>query len=302
MMKVKCIFAGVLLLLSTVVGPAFAGFSSIVSFGDSLSDNGQLTLQGEKIAWDNHGFYRYTDSGEPVWVEILADYYGAQLYDFAYGGATTGMDNYRVDLVGTGWSGLTWQVGQSDIQDMVFGDSTTPGLAMADTLFTVWAGGNDFLAGGDAETAVDQLISNLDVLKGLGAQNILVPNLPDIGKTPSFYGTLAAGAASDFTEEFNLKLAQGLQSFANHFSGTVYTMDVYGIFNGVIPESYLWSMMFWDVDGFHPSALGHETIAYAAERAQIIDPIPSSVPVPSAVILMVSGLVGLTGLRRRRIA
>ena len=74
------------LLFAFPVGSHATAFNNLIVFGDSLSDNGNIG--------------RFTDGA--IWVETLAASLGADLYDFAYGGATTGYDNPAANLPITG--------------------------------------------------------------------------------------------------------------------------------------------------------------------------------------------------------
>ena len=77
-----------------------SAYSSIVTFGDSLSDNGTAT--------DGVGFGTWSNGS--VWATYLADsnHLNTTLYDYAYGGALTGLGNVAVGS--TTEYGLNWQV------------------------------------------------------------------------------------------------------------------------------------------------------------------------------------------------
>ena len=66
-------------------------FTSVIVYGDSLSDNGNLyALTGQPPA----PYYNGRFSNGPVAVEYLASTLGVPLSDFAWGGATTGIGNH----------------------------------------------------------------------------------------------------------------------------------------------------------------------------------------------------------------
>lgn len=237
-------------------------FNNLVVFGDSLSDNGNIG--------------RFTDG--PIWVEILAGDLDAALYDFAYGGATTGYDNPAADLPITG---LQWQVDNY--------------LAPTDNaLYTVWAGGNDFLQERSFITAANNIGTALENLYGDGARDILVGNLPDIGATPAFYYGENAAVATYWTLGFNAQLENVLSNFEESYDDAIlYKLDAYGLFSDFVPGSNEWKALFWD-DGFHPSSVGHKLIAENAYTE--VAPVPE----PSTIVLMGLGLVGLAGLGRKK--
>jgi phospholipase/lecithinase/hemolysin len=287
----KRLLTGTVLVLFLVLPFSALGstsFSTIVALGDSLTDNGSVTYGTNTNPVDFHGFDYYTDGA--VWVETLAGAMGSGLWDVAYGGATTGYDN---PAAGTDVTGLQWQV-----------DYAIPsGIEVNDTLFTVWAGANDFFQGGDFSAAAANIGTALDNLATLGATSILVPNLPDLGLTPGFYGGATSALATGWTQAYNQQLAGVLQAFANDNSSVdLYFLDIYSIFtdlildgNGDINPIY-WSELFWDE--VHPTSFGHTIVAAEAYAVLQADPL-TPVPLPAAAWLLGTGLIGLIGIRRK---
>jgi phospholipase/lecithinase/hemolysin len=280
---IKCGFLCISLVL--LITPAAFAFSTIVAYGDSLTDDGH--------SWDLgfwNGIVRKTDGA--LWVETLAGLTGSNLMDTAFAGATTGYDNPAVGIATTG---LQWQI---DTRQPLI----NPMVQMDSTLFTVWAGANDFFDDRDYEPAAENIGLALEKLAGEGVQDILTANLPDIGYTPDYYndvkgpGTMAD--ASAWTIGFNTALEAELADFKNaHADVDVYFLDVFMLFNDYIetdpsgdiiniPE---WEALFWDE--VHPSEIGHNMIAQGAYDA--LNP----VPVPPPVLLLFTGLIGLAGMR-----
>lgn len=242
---------------------AFASaYSHFVGFGDSISDTGNIG--------------RFSDGD--IWLEKLATHFSGSLHGFAYGGATTGYDNPAASLPITG---LQWQV--ETYKPVV------ENLPSADTLVSVWAGGNDFLQSRGFDDAVFNIGSVLEELYEAGSRNFLVPNLPDIGRTPAILGEQMA---SDWTAGFNSGLDRMLQEFrCNHTDITLIPLDIFTLFNQFEVGSDEWASLFW-VDGFHPSSRGHEIIYQAAVAG--IKPVPE----PATMVLFSLGITGLAGMRR----
>ena len=173
--------ASAAVLLAATAFPACASpYSSIVVFGDSLSDNGNLYNATFGLAPSSPPYYNGRFSNGPVSVEQLAAQLNAPLLDFAFGGATTGIGN----IVDGGTQTTPGAFGLPGIAAELAG-ATVPAALLPTSLFIVWGGADDFESGGSPLTAANNIDSIVRSLELEGATNILVPNLPDLGETPS---------------------------------------------------------------------------------------------------------------------
>lgn len=193
-MRFSFILAFVLWLLSN---SALAGYNKLVVFGDSLSDsgNGSFITGGVAPATPTG-----RASNGPVAVELLAarlgidDFKASRLggTNYAVFGATTDTRNvsYLTDTP-TGSSAFPEMEStglQSQFADMVADGPLDPST----TLYLIWGGANDiFLADAmgislpvAANGAVGNLMGLMGNLLGLGAQNILMVGMPDLGLSP----------------------------------------------------------------------------------------------------------------------
>ena len=162
-----------------------SSFSALVVFGDSLSDNGNLY---SLIGYPPAPYYEGRFSNGPVSSEQLAANLGVPLYDFAVGGATSGVGNYVDGGTQTSPGALGLPGMQAELAE------AGPLLAspiVPSSLFEVWGGANDFLTGGSPTVAAANVDAIVAALEADGAQHILVPGLPDLGLTPDFYGVAA---------------------------------------------------------------------------------------------------------------
>ncbi len=279
--------------LITTSSAIASSYSGLVVYGDSLSDNGNL--YGVAAYPPSPPYYQGRFSNGPVAAEQLAAMLGVPLYDFAFGGATTGIGNYVDNGTQTtlGTFGLPGMQGELALSAPIL----TPPLTTT-ALFMVWGGANDFLVNGSISTAVANIDSIIATLQGDGAKYILVPGMPDLGVTPDFYGNAAATA---YAQQFNLLLQASLPpgvTYADTFNlSRLLSTDpgAYGLTDSTDPCLTTTSIcsnpdqyLFWD--GFHPTT--------AADTILAKDFAAAATPEPSSILLIGTGMSGLIVLVR----
>jgi phospholipase/lecithinase/hemolysin len=135
---------GTLVLVSHTL-PTFAAYTQVIAFGDSLSDNGNLYSASYGLV-PTYPYWQGRFSNGEVGVEYLASELGVPLTNYAYGGATSGTNNYV--SIAYGFSGLP------GVSQEVSGYVSSLGGGTADNqaLFVLWAGANDFFTYGDYQS------------------------------------------------------------------------------------------------------------------------------------------------------
>jgi outer membrane lipase/esterase len=300
-------------------------YSALYVFGDSLSDSGNnraaLGFNGPNptsatfvpsLPYAPSNTY----SNGATWVTPFAAGLGLSAinsapslvgggHNYAYGGATTSTTTPPALFPPS----LQLQVGQ-------FLGSSPSGVSSS--LFVLAGGGNDAralasIAGGPTPTDVlnaatlyaSTTLQMVNQLKAAGAQNIIVWNVPDLGKTPAAGSGVGAGAAgaTQIASTFNSFLSGALAG-----SG-VTIFDTFGTIQNVVanPGAYGFgnvtqacgfagngcsasNALFWD--GIHPTAFAQNFIANQM--------LAVAVPEPATYALFALGVAGLGAVVRRR--
>jgi outer membrane lipase/esterase len=264
---------------------AQATFSTVVVFGDSLSDTGNVAhvtqnAFGVRYPGDNPllGFDytdgRFTDGKDTqpaavsyfgVWAEQLAAAFPSKLVlknsldggtDYAFGDATT---QDGTTTLGATIGGQTVGITIENMGQQVTDYLATNPKPNAQTLYVLWGGANDLYADDSAAgvtAAVQREIALMQRLINAGATNFMVPNLPPLGGVPSYAGGSSSAALNAASASFAAQLAQGLASLkisaaAQSINLNLYPVDIFSLFAQVAGN---------------PTALGFGTIGAAAQN------------------------------------
>jgi outer membrane lipase/esterase len=272
-----------LAVLSLTSAASAQQYGRVVTFGDSLSDNGNLfATTGNPPAPYNRRF-----TNDRVWTEYL--------FGNATGFTTTGPANVNSGNVNFAFGGALSN-GAANLNGPIPGTPTQIGAFAAlggrfaaNDVVTLWAGANNLLqapAGGEAAAAVGaatDVANQTRQLAGLGARNIVVMNLPALGSTPLNFGQPQAAGATQVSSLFNSTLATGLTAAAAANPGTnIISVPVDQVFAAILAAPGAFnlanvtqqciqvlacvgnppargSFLFWD--GVHPTSTGHQIIS-----------------------------------------
>jgi phospholipase/lecithinase/hemolysin len=295
-----------------------AAYSSVISFGDSLSDPGNASIAtlgavpGPGYATRSVplvpfpvGYYTNPQSGSGpsgLWIDQLSSMLGvADPQPFL---ARLGGTNYSIGSATTssGVPNMNMEVG-------LF--LTANPSAPSNALYTLWGGGDDIFQGLSPTAAADTIATEILTLHAAGANNFLWLDLPGLGKTPGLSGNpltaaLANAASAAFDAEWASRLSF-LQALGIHVTG----LDVNALFNSILanPAAYGFtnvtaacnatpgcnpnSFLYWDLE--HPTTYADSLVASAAFNA--LNPTPEP---PSVVLLGLGCLFTMTaGFTRR---
>jgi phospholipase/lecithinase/hemolysin len=185
---------------------AFAGslgVDKIYSFGDSLTDTGNFFNITNGNFPPNGYYFQGRFSNGRVWNEKLEKQLGiakkSQNYyqpmgqnltsldrglNFAVGGSKTGLGhlNPDVDCTVTNIRCLGLQAQIDDYKNLLNGGQADP-----NALYVIWSASNDYFAAGNFPNPLET-VSNIATaaieLAALGAKNIAIANLPNLGDIP----------------------------------------------------------------------------------------------------------------------
>jgi outer membrane lipase/esterase len=313
-------------------------YSSFFVFGDSLSDNGNVAAASAAVLPPGVTFPpppyfdgRFTNG--PVWNErFLEDFAPGQSANFAFGGARA-----VTDAVDDG-------VPDASAQVAAFA-AALPLLTLGDrTLASVFYGANDMFdavaaaaaapspaaaqaaIGARVTATLTSIATNVQALAGLGVDEFVLWNLPDIGATPRLrdLGMLAQGTGSVVTLAYNSAF-EGMVATLRGAGLTIHTVDTFGVFTDATTNPAAFGLtnltdpciavdpfstfgqasagpacadadarLYWDQ--LHPTRVGHDAFAAAFDAAVPALPV---VPLPAPALLLLAGIGAFAALRRR---
>lgn len=311
--------AQILLIFSLLLPTAVlaASFSSLVAFGDSLTDTGRLYELSSGSIPPSPPYYQGRASNGPLWIDYVASDLNLSVENLAMGGAKTGNDNLFDNIV-PGTEGLLEEVGTF---------SKNHPAADPNALYAIWAGADNFLPENNSlpsqsPTAISQAVNDLtnamSKLNTLGARQFLVFNMPDLSLTPRAREADLSSPATEISASFNTAFSQALNEWlAGHPEDTLIQLDTFGLLNEVVanPNTFGFTnvtdpcldiqalglcndpsrFLFWD--DVHGTTATQRIIA---DRMLALVPEIDAAAAPLALATLAGGLL-LLGERSRRL-
>ena len=200
---------GVNLAIDFGPGQGHSSIQRLVVFSDSLSDSGKLKSRLQVLPGPPYWAGRFSNG--PNWIDYLEAWSRIPVQNHSFGGASvTGADNIsRQNLYALIHDGGQYFVsGSIDHQIDDYKNSFLLGTKLQypdETAFLIWTGSNDYISKEPFSGAIDTLLNHplknggyqavvdavidathrqLERIYELGARQILIANLPDLGNTP----------------------------------------------------------------------------------------------------------------------
>lgn len=318
----------------SVCGPARAGFTDMVVLGDSLSDQGNVYLLTSSIPvipltpppeyTDGTNVGRFTNGLN--YIDYLSFSLGLSLTPSLAGGSNYATGGARTDSASIG--GVP--IGAFSLLDQRDTYLNSLGTSRIDpgALHVVWGGSNDltdiveavnadptFNPLPDVQDTINDIVDIIGSLAAADAKSIVVPNVPNLGLVPLITGGGApVTEATELSVLFNTGLADALDGLAMLYPDTIlYEYDVFSLFTDayLYPDDYGFTNVtegcyslfgitggitcpnpdeYISWDGFHPTTAAHLLLA-----DNVV------VPLPAAIWLFGSGLIGIIGLAKRKV-
>jgi len=302
--------AAALVLPAVSAGAQQLSFTSGVVFGDSLSDTNNLAGVLGPAARPGVPYVNGRFSNGDVWVDYFSRNTGVALTSRALGGARA--------LTRT-----AEPVGITDLTPQVDRFLAGSPSINANQLFSIWIGGNDYLAllqaptppsSTDVQTRIGQVAATVGTqagrLRAAGAQNFLLFNLPPLGQIPATSTAPAASRASANTlSDLHADAINGVAANLRASGATVVVVDMNTLFRDMIARPSVYGFSNVTVPCFVPPTAGATptvptgacATAAGAAASVFYDPIHPTTAAHSVVAqfangTLVTALIGPQGL------
>jgi outer membrane lipase/esterase len=308
--KLSHLLLAVMVVIGLSLAPGVASaqlFRELFVFGDSLSDTGNIFIATQEVTDPipvSPPYFSGRFSNAPVWVETLAGMLNLELTpflnggtNFAHGGAEIGLETEEFlerDI------GVLIPSIRSQVQTLLAADFFGAEEVDPAALYVLWGGPNDLRDAlqssndpfAEARAAVDDLAATIEDLADAGAVYFLVPNLPNLGRTPASValGPAEVTRATDVSEIFNDALAAMLDAMETEHRLVIFRLNTFALLEEAIANPAAFGFtnvtdpclagdpftggsvcadpavhLFWD--SIHPTGTAHTLLATFALEA-----------------------------------
>lgn len=237
MPRISHLAGAVVLALGCAATAQAQTFSGVITFGDSLSDAGNIAAVSGLPPGNS-----FTTNPDPVVTQVVASHFGFNQTNSLAGGSNFAWGGACIQAAGPCVNPNPATRIPNQITDYL---TATGGRADANALYTLWGGANDInaaLGGGvwttqaqieaGAQTVGLAVVGQAARLQAAGVNYLVVFNLPDIGRTPALTaaGPTAAGAATLAVLNYNGALNAGLATLHDG----IIPVNTFGLVNEVL--------------------------------------------------------------------
>lgn len=231
----KIIYVALGLLFTAFSFAASKNFDTMIIFGDSLSDNGNLY----RFMWSKFPisppYFKGRFSNGPLWIDQLYDsYYSADYVEnyqnYAVGGAGAVL-SYKQNLPFT----LAVELNNYFYWN-TYGKKES-------SLFTIWIGANNYINGPtNIESITDSVVEAIggaaERIISYGGNKFLIPNLPDLGRIPQSIDMHIEPLVTELVKTHNRKLAAKVEELKLKYPDSTFVyFDIFSFFNGAIDHA-----------------------------------------------------------------
>ncbi|CAF2370157.1 unnamed protein product [Rotaria sp. Silwood2] len=211
-------------------------FDTIVTFGDSNTDTGNVyNLTGH--LWPLvPPYYQGRFTNGPVWIENIDV---SNIANYAYGDATIDNDNLVIGFTGPNKT-IVPSIRQQIVNYLTVTDISKTDLSR--TLHIIWAGGNEYLIDPhlSSDTVITSLLTAIDDLLVVGIQHLIVINLPPL---QSFPGANQNQRLSTLINQHNNYLSSNLTQIQSDYTKvSIRTFDLYSSITEILSNNSIYTL------------------------------------------------------------
>ncbi|CAG8483989.1 10170_t:CDS:2 [Diversispora eburnea] len=195
---------------------------NIVTFGNSLTDNGNYWELTNKTIPSQEFYFQGRQTNGRVWVEYLASSLHANLTDLAYQGAVTDIDIYKNST--TDNNTVSYNNSVPSVAEQVKSFFPNVSHYPPHTLYIFWTGSNDYAnifnynLNITHTEIINSLLNSISLLSSTRTRKFLILNLPPLHRTPHYNNNETFSSENlthlqNLLENYNIMLNKTISNF-----------------------------------------------------------------------------------------